>query len=66
MEFKDKVLFVRAKLNMTQTELAKALGVAYITVNRWENGNVQPTKKAQLIFEMFCQEKGIIVEEEGI
>ncbi len=62
MEFKDKVLFVRAKLNMTQTELAKALGVAYITVNRWENGSVQPTKKAQLVFEMFCKEKGIELE----
>lgn len=30
----------------TQEELAVALGVAYGTINRWENGRVQPSMLA--------------------
>lgn len=32
----------RATKNMTQAELADALGVARITVNNWETGNTKP------------------------
>ena len=38
MEFKDKVRAVRQKLLMSQEEFAKALGVAFSTINLWENG----------------------------
>nr|WP_269765710.1 helix-turn-helix transcriptional regulator [Eggerthella lenta] len=40
---------------MTQTELAKALGVSFATVNRWENGQVNPSSLAQKAFEDFCE-----------
>ena len=63
MAFKDKVLYVRAKLNFSQTELAEKLKVSFATVSRWENGKVVPTKKAHLIFEQFCEENGIDAEE---
>ena len=52
MEFKEKVLYVRAKLNISQMELAKELGVAFQTINRWELGKVSPTKKAEYAFEL--------------
>ena len=44
MEFKEKVLFVRAKLNLSQMDMAKELGVSFQTVNRWELGKVSPKK----------------------
>lgn len=59
MSFQEKLLYVRAKLNLTQTELAKELGVSFSTINRWETGKVVPTKKAVLAFELYCKEKNI-------
>ena len=53
MEFKDRVLYVRAKLNLTQTELAKKLSVSFATINRWELGTTTPSKKAIAIFDIF-------------
>ena len=35
---KAKLLEIRRKLNLSQEELASRLGVAFGTVNRWENG----------------------------
>ena len=32
MEFKEKVLFVRAKLNLSQMDMAKELGVSFQTI----------------------------------
>ena len=32
---------------ITQTELAAQLGVAFVSVNRWENGAYEPTMKAK-------------------
>lgn len=63
MAFKDMVLYVRAKLNLSQTELAEKLRVSFTTVSRWENGKVEPTKKAHLVFEQFCAENSIVFEE---
>lgn len=42
--FSNKLLSLRAKLNLTQIEMAKKLGVAFVTYNRWENGKIIPTK----------------------
>jgi DNA-binding XRE family transcriptional regulator len=33
---------MRWKLGLTQRELAAKLGVAYVTVNRWENSHTKP------------------------
>lgn len=62
MESKEKLLYVRAKLKLTQTELADKLNVSFATINRWETGKVTPTKKAEYIFEMFCKENNIKFE----
>jgi len=62
MEFKDKLLYVRAVLNITQTELANKLNVSFATINRWETGKVTPTKRAELTFEIFCKENKISFE----
>lgn len=59
MEFKDKVKFAREKLVLSQAEFAKELGVAFASVNRWENGIRIPTYALQRKFYDFCQIKGI-------
>lgn len=63
MEFKDKVLRVRVKLNISQEVLAKELGVSFSTVNRWEQGHTIPTKKTQMVFDEFCKTKHLNFEE---
>ncbi|MCI5631954.1 MAG: helix-turn-helix domain-containing protein, partial [Bacilli bacterium] len=55
MTFAEKLLFVRAELNISQTQLAEQLGVAFTTINRWENSKVKPTRKAEIQFENFCK-----------
>ncbi|MBD3884064.1 helix-turn-helix transcriptional regulator [Phormidium tenue FACHB-886] len=37
---------LRRLTSLTQVELAEALGVAYATINRWENGHIQPSPLA--------------------
>ena len=43
MEFKDKLKKYRKENNLTQTELAKKLGIDFTTVNRLENGHFNPS-----------------------
>lgn len=59
MEFKDKIKIAREKLVLSQAEFAKELGVAFASVNRWENGVRIPTYALQRKFYDFCHAKGI-------
>ena len=43
MEFCDKVKEVRKQLHLSQTAFAKELGVARVTLIRWENGEFKET-----------------------
>lgn len=63
MEFKDKILYVRAKLNISQMELANKLNVSFSTINRWKTGKVMPTRKAELTLDIFCKDNNIIIDE---
>ncbi len=38
----DEIRRLRARLGLSQTELAERLGVSFATVNRWENGHTKP------------------------
>lgn len=59
MEFKDKVYQARMQLGLTQIEFAKALGLGFATVNRWENGVTQPNKLKEYAFEQFCDKNNV-------
>ena len=37
---------LRAQIGVTQAELAERLGVTYVTVSRWENGQARPNRLA--------------------
>lgn len=60
MTFGEKVKQVREELKLSQEEMAKALGVSFATINRWENGHNHPTYEALQRFEKFCRGKGIM------
>lgn len=63
MEFKDAVVYVRAKLDLTQTELAEKLKLSFPTISRWENGRTKPTKKEIVVFKEFCKENNLKLED---
>ncbi len=64
MEFADKVRFVRGRLLLSQEALAKALGVSFATVNRWESGKFLPSYKAMNAFDKFCKENSVIFNDD--
>lgn len=41
--YSDAIIKLRVKLNVSQSELAKMLGVSFSSVNRWETGKYAPT-----------------------
>lgn len=52
---------IRLQLQMSQEEFAEKLQVSFGTVNRWENGRVQPNRLAQSKLYELCKENSISV-----
>ena len=50
---------IRAKLNLTQEQLAERLGVSFATVNRWEGGSNMPQKAAREAIAALAPEAGV-------
>lgn len=63
MEFKEQVKTARQKLGLSQTALAKELGVSFPTINRWANGHGEPHALAKNAFYELCKKRGIKFEE---
>lgn len=63
IDYADGILQLRAKLNLSQEELAKILGVSYISVNRWENYKYVPTKLVKVKLNQLFKEHNIEVKE---
>lgn len=42
--YQKALVLLRAKLNISQHELADLLNVSYPSISRWENGHFEPTK----------------------
>ena len=64
MTFSEKLIVVRAKLNLSQTDLGRLLHVSCITISRWETNKSKPTKKAIYAFEQLCKENNISFSED--
>ena len=60
---KDLILEIRKRLNASQEDLAKMIGISYATVNRWENGHSRPNKAAQLRLYDICKERNVDLED---
>lgn len=63
LDYADGILQLRAKLNLSQEELAKILGVSYISVNRWENDKYAPTKLVKVKLNQLFKEHDIEVKD---
>ncbi|WP_026608637.1 N-6 DNA methylase [Methylocaldum szegediense] len=50
---------IRAKLDLTQEQLAERLGVSFATVNRWEGGDTKPQRAAQEAIMALAREAGV-------
>jgi type I restriction enzyme M protein len=50
---------IRAKLNLTQEQLAERLGVSFATVNRWEAGANTPQRAAREVIAALAEEAGL-------
>ena len=59
MDFPAYVKMVREKIGMSQEDLARALNVSFVTINRWENGKTRPNKLAKSVFIAFCEQQGV-------
>lgn len=60
---KDLILEIRSRLNASQEDLARMIGISYATVNRWENGHSRPNKAAQLRLYDICKERNVDLED---
>ena len=64
VHFSKTVKYLRQSLGISQEELAHALNVSYVTINRWENGKTVPNKMAKKVFYTFCEQKGVFIRED--
>lgn len=59
MIYSKIIILIRAKLNITQEEMAKKLDVSFATINRWENGHTIPSRRYIYMLEEICKENNI-------
>lgn len=62
MNWAESIKELRNKMLLTQDELAKKIGVSFASVNRWENGEHEPTMKIKREL-MKLMKKYKVVEE---
>jgi len=65
MTFSEKVKATRAQLMVSQSELAKMIGVSRITITRWESQGYKPQFLTEQKFKTFCDSKGIKFNNES-
>lgn len=63
MTYAEAVKALRKKMLLTQTEMAEKLGVAFISINRWERGHCEPTMKIKRKLAHYFDKYGIEVNE---
>ena len=62
-DYPKALVELRAKLNISQHELADLLKVSYPSVSRWENGHHEPTKIAKVRLDEVLKENNIVLEK---
>ena len=54
---------IRARLDLSQEQLAERLGVSFASINRWEGGAIKPQKAAQEAIAALAVEAGVDAAE---
>lgn len=63
MKISEKLVRIRAELNLSQEALAKELNVSFTSINRWENEKTVPSRKTQMMIDTYCEEKNIKITD---
>lgn len=61
MSYAEAIKTLRKKMLLSQAEMAKELGFAFVSINRWENGHCEPTIKAKRKLAPLFEKYGIEV-----
>ncbi|MEM6782208.1 MAG: helicase-related protein [Bacteroidota bacterium] len=66
--YPDRIRALRKRLGLTQKKFAEALGVTYVTVNRWENRKATPSELAwqQVLTAEAHGENGLLHKDEVV
>lgn len=59
MKSSEMIREIRSCLNLSQSELAKKLGVSFATVNRWEKDHCEPSQIAINVIKSLCADNNI-------
>ena len=59
MSFSEDIKRIRRKAFMTQEDFAKAIGVSFATINRWETGKSIPNLKTMKLIDDYCKQNGV-------
>ena len=63
MDYANLIIAIRAKLNLTQQQLADMLNVNFATINRWENRKRIPSKRYIYLLEEMCLKNNIEIKK---
>ena len=63
MNYPETLKQYRAKMFLSQNDLAKKIGVSVVTVNRWENGHFEPTIRCKRELNKLFKKAKMIREE---
>ena len=62
-DYPTLILTLRAKLDLSQEEFGKLIGVSLISVSRWERGEFEPTKLVKVRLKELARENNIDINE---
>ena len=65
IDFATKVRLTRVLLNRPQFAFARAMGVAPITMSRWETATQVPHRTTQRMFVIFAERNGVVFDDRG-
>ncbi len=65
MDYAQLILKIRAKLDISQEELARLVNVSFATVNRWENSKAIPSRRHLCILDELCKNKNLEITIDG-
>ena len=63
IDYAKKIKEYRERKFLTQTELAKVLGVSLASITRWETGQFEPTMKIKKVLYGLFIEAGMKLED---
>ena len=62
-DYSKAIVLLRSKLNLSQEEFGKLIGVSVVSVSRWERGEFKPTKIVKIRIDELLEENHIVVRE---